>query len=362
MASQTVKVGNSWIQHLNLPLSISLRIFILALTANFVLALIQPRQKWSSVSENSYVGASIATGQGFSSPYLGPPYWVATGPSALVPPVSPYVLAGIFKIFGVLNAPSHRVAVGLNILLHAISCVLLYWICEEIFGKRKGILAGVGLAVLPLLTEPLVLLHLPGDHIFITPHLIWNTHLTELAILLLIWVTLRHVNWAANGIVWGVSVLANPTVLAMLPAFWGWRMREKRRWLDLGLMAGTLALCLGPWLIRNYVVFHHPVFLRDGFGIELRVGNQPGGKGLWTPAVHPATSEYELRRFSEMGELKYAEVCKEEALAVIRARPREFGVNTARRVVYYWLGPPPTPTRLRRVRFLKYLPAFTFCC
>lgn len=62
-----------------------------------------------------------------------------------------------------------------------------------------------------------------------------------------------------------------------------------------------------------------------------------------------------------MGELMYAEVSMREALAVIRARPREFVVNTGRRVLYYWLGPPPTPIQLRRLRFLKYLPALAFC-
>jgi 4-amino-4-deoxy-L-arabinose transferase-like glycosyltransferase len=361
MATQPVKLSSSWIEHLDVRLSISLRIFIFALAAYLVLALVQPREWWGTVPENSYVAASLASGHGFSSPYLGFPYWVTTGPSALVPPSSPFVLAGIFKIFGVLSNASHHVAVGLNIVVHAISCVLLYWICVEIFGSRKALFAAMGLALVPLLTEPLTRLDLPGERLFIPPKLVWNTHLTELAVLLLIWVTLRLANWAVSGIVWGASALTNPTVLALVPAFWGWRMREKRRWLDLVLTASALALCLAPWLIRNYLVFHRPVFLRDGFGIELRVGNQPGGRGLWTAAAHPSRSEYELRRFTGMGELKYAEVSENEALAVIRARPLEFAVNTARRVVYFWLGPPPTPTRLRWLRFLKYLPALVFC-
>lgn len=211
----------------HIRLSIPLRIFIFAFAAYLVLALIQPRREWSSVSENSYVAASLASGQGFSSPYLGPPYLVTTGPSALVPPLSPYLLAGIFRIFGVLSPASRRVAVGLNILVHAISCVLLYWICEEIFGNRVARFAALGLAFLPLLTEPLVWLRLPGDRLFLPPNLIWNTHLTELAVLLLIWVTLRQTHSSVYGMVWGASALTNPTVLALVPAFWGWRMREK---------------------------------------------------------------------------------------------------------------------------------------
>jgi hypothetical protein len=336
--------SNSWDDGRAIRWSISVGIVILALAANLVLALIQPREIWGTVPENSYVAASLATGQGFSSPFSGPPYLLKTGPSALVPALSPYLLAGIFKMFGVLSNASHHVAVGMNILVHAISCVLLYWICQEIFGNRKAPLAALGLALLPLLTESLVRLDLPGERLFIPPKLVWNTHLTELAVLLLIWVTLRRVNSFIYGIAWGASALANPTVLALVPAFWAWRTREKRQWLDLGLAASALALSL-----------------RDGFGIELRVGNQPGGRGLWTAAAHPSRSQYELRRYTEMGELKYAEVCRNEALAVIRARPLEFAINTARRVIYFWLGPPPTPVRLRTLRFLKYLPAFAFC-
>jgi hypothetical protein len=358
MAMQPGKLNNSWIYRLAIRLPISLRIFVFALAAYLTLALIQPPLEWSRVSENSYVAASVATGHGFSSPYLGPPYLVNTGPSALVPPLQPFLLAGIFRIFGVLSLASYQVAVGLNVLVHAISCVLLYWICKETFGNRQALFAALALGFLPLLTEPLVRLHLPGEHLFLPPNIVWNTHLTELAILLLIFVTLRQTHWSLYGIVWGASALTNPSVLALVPAFWGWRIRERRQWLDLVLTASTLVLCLTPWLIRNYMVFHRPVFLRDGFGIELRVGNQPGGKGRWTPQAHPAASEYELRRFAEMGELKYAEVSMHEALAVIRARPREFAINTGRRVVYFWLGPSPTGARLR---WLKYLPLLTFC-
>jgi hypothetical protein len=353
--------SNSWVDGREICWPIPFGIFILALAANLMLAFIQPREIWGSVPENSYVAASLATGHGFSCPFLGPPYLINTGPSALVPPLSPYILAGIFKVFGVLSNASHHAAVGLNILVHAVSCVLLYWICQEIFGNRKALFAGLGLALLPLLTEPLRPLDLPGERLFIPPKLIWNTHLTELAVLLLIWVTLRQVNSCLYGIMWGASALTNPTVLALLPSFWGWRMRGKRQWLDFGVAASALALSLTPWLIRNYIVFHRPVFLRDGFGIELRVGNRPGGRGLWTAAAHPSRSEYELRRYADMGELKYADVSRKEALTVIRARPLEFAANTARRVVYFWLGPPPTPIHLGTLRFLKYLPAFAFC-
>ena len=41
------------------------------------------------------VAASLAAGHGFSSPY-----WIPTGPTALVPPVYPFLLTLVFRVFG----------------------------------------------------------------------------------------------------------------------------------------------------------------------------------------------------------------------------------------------------------------------
>src|SRR5713101_8433262 len=47
------------------------------------------------------VARSIATGHGFSSPYPEP-----TGPTALIPPVYTYLVAGVFKLLGVYSVSS----------------------------------------------------------------------------------------------------------------------------------------------------------------------------------------------------------------------------------------------------------------
>ncbi len=335
--------------------SASCWIFLTAFSVYLALALVQSPLDWSNMAENSYVAASVATGHGFSSPYLQP-----TGPTALVPPLFPYLLAGIFRVFGVLSHHSYVAVVGLNIFAHALSCVVLFWIGRETFGPLTGLCAALGLGCFPLLSEPLSR-YLPGGPLLMPPHLIWNTHLTEFAILLLIWSTVRDVRWPIYGAAWGVSALLNPTILALLPAFWAWRMRERLNWRHLGMGAAALAFCVAPWLIRNYLVFHRPVFIRDGLGIELRVGNQPGQKGLWDGEAHPAVSENEFSRFAQMGELAYAEVSEREALELIRSRPLEFVFNSIRRIWYFWIGPPATAGRLKALRNFKYLPALTFC-
>src|SRR5678815_64790 len=51
-------------------------------------------------AETGAVAAAIAQGRGFSSPLR----MVQTGPTAWFAPVYPYLLAGIFKLFGVYSA------------------------------------------------------------------------------------------------------------------------------------------------------------------------------------------------------------------------------------------------------------------
>ena len=52
------------------------------------------RDHWAFGFETGRVARSIASGQGFSSPYPEP-----TGPTALIPPVYVYLVAGVFKLF-----------------------------------------------------------------------------------------------------------------------------------------------------------------------------------------------------------------------------------------------------------------------
>jgi len=325
-------------------------IFLLAIISNLILALALPRVDWAVAGEIPRIAASVASGRGFSSPFRQP-----TGPSAWSPPIYPYLLAGIFRVFGVFTVASYWVAVAVNLIVHGFSCVVLYWVTRETFGRRTGWYAAMALASFPILFEPLVLLHVLGQGLFIPPNFIWTTHLSELAIVLLIWFTLRQVHWAIYGTAWGIAALINPTILALAPAFLAWRLWQRERWRNLGLAVATAALCVTPWLVRNYLVFHRPVFIRDGFGIELRVGNQPGGKGLWSANVHPDRSDYELSRLAEMGEIEYARVSGQEAMDTIRLRPGEFALNTIRRIAYFWIGTPLTSRRLHALKFLKYL-------
>src|ERR1700757_1432463 len=51
--------------------------------------------------EMGRIGAAIASGHGFSNPF-GP----ATGPTAWEPPLYPYFIAGVFRVFGIYSRAS----------------------------------------------------------------------------------------------------------------------------------------------------------------------------------------------------------------------------------------------------------------
>jgi ABC-type sugar transport system permease subunit len=59
------------------------------------------RHHWRFAWEMGMVARSIVTGKGFSSPYVGD-----TGPTAWFPPLYPYLLAGVFKVFGLFTKAS----------------------------------------------------------------------------------------------------------------------------------------------------------------------------------------------------------------------------------------------------------------
>jgi len=73
------------------------------------------------------IARSIATGHGFSSPTDLP-----TGPTAWMAPVYTYILAGVFKIFGVYSAASAWVILAFNSLCAALTCLTIYRIGEKV--------------------------------------------------------------------------------------------------------------------------------------------------------------------------------------------------------------------------------------
>ncbi len=294
--------------------------------------------------EMGRVGRSIALGHGFSSPYEG-----NTGATAWEPPLYPYLIGGVFKLFGVYTHASARVLLSINSLFATLTCVPMFWIAHRTFGERVAVWSAATWALCPYVW-------------YWSVHWIWDTTFTPLVLACLFllalelqeWPGLR--GWAFFGVLYGVGALANPTMLAFLPfcGLWIWRQRYRRGLPSLGgvaLASVVFFLALTPWLVRNYEVFGRFVFLRDDFGLQIRLGNGPYADGMLMAYLQPNLNRLELEKFQRIGELAYSDSCKRMAFDWIEAHPARFAVISLKRFFYYWNGIPRATSSVAPIDF-----------
>src|ERR1700678_4444089 len=89
------------------------------------------RDHWHFGYETGRIAYSIVQGRGFGSPLFED-----TGPTAWMTPVYPYIVAGVFKLFGTYTETSAVVLLSLNALTSALVCVVVFGIARISFGDR----------------------------------------------------------------------------------------------------------------------------------------------------------------------------------------------------------------------------------
>ena len=281
--------------------------------------------------ETGRVARSIATGHGFSSPYGEP-----TGPTALIPPLYTYLLAGIFKLFGVYSTASALVILGLNNLFSALTCVPLFLIARRVFGPAIAVWAGWIWALFPYA-------------ITLSNVAIWETTLTTLLLTLLVLASLHldhstsKTAWLGYGLLWGIAALSAPTTLSTLPFLGGWIWL--RHWRRGGNCTGPALLAalmfvvtVGPWVWRCSRTYGHFVPFRSGFGLDFRVGNSDDTRTPSNWNVLPADNPDELRKLEIAGEPAYMTQMQLEANQFMTHQTGRFARQTLRRILFTWTG------------------------
>ena len=283
-------------------------------------------------AETGAVAAAIAAGRGFSSPLKD----FLTGPTAWFTPIYPYLLAGIFKLFGTFSYKSDILIRTLDCAFSAFTCWPIFSIGKDAFGKKAGLAAAWLWAVLP-------------TAVFFPVYWVWDTALAGLWMALLVAMTLklrgseRRGFWIAYGAMWAMGAEINPSLLSVLPflALWAiWPLRAHfARAAKLALPAAAIFIVgLAPWAIRNYVVFHKFIPLRSNFGLELWLGNNPEVPDGWSPTRHPNDNLFEGAKYARMTEIPYMEEKEREGWEFVRSHPSEFAGFTFRRFAYNWTG------------------------
>ncbi len=267
--------------------------------------------------EHVAVARSLAAGHGFSNPFgeSNP-----TGSTAILAPVHPAMLAMIFTLFG-YGSRGALAAVLMEVAIQVIAIVLLIRVSTAAFSSyMPGVFAAASMLIL---TKPL-----PA----------WEnaTAWLGMEVIFLLLISRAKVLW--TGVALGAAWLVSPSLIpaSVMAAL---ILRNVRYAITSGAIGVVL---IAPWIVRNSLIFHQAVFLRDSFGLELRVSNndqaEPShtNEGVVFSSMHPsqnATIATELRR---IGEPSYFRSLQTDALEWIHANPKHFLQLTIQRMTLWW--------------------------
>jgi hypothetical protein len=274
---------------------------------------------------------SLATGHGLSSPFLSSPFGGSTGPTALLAPGYPAVIAFFFCIFGSFTTGAAVAVMGAQILFSVTTVLLMMQVARRCFGARAANLSGGFWAVsLPLIWMPTIF---------------WETCLSTLLLLGMIALALRCERrpdrrlWALMGAYSALTALVNPallpTLLAVL-AWAGWQTRKAISHFPIALI--VFCALFAPWPIRNARMLHAFIPLRSTVGLELWMGNRAGATGFLDESQFPLFNRWEYDQYAAKGEVAYMRDKAALARAYMRAHPGEFLRLSTIRLIRFWTG------------------------
>lgn len=293
-----------------------------------------PFKPYENANMNRHLGAeylniarSLAAGEGFANPFREP-----TGPTAWMPPVFPFLLAGLLWLCNGHIDAVMTVVVFVQALVLAGTGLLVLALTRQTAGRMATALAGI------VFSAALVCdYHL---HFQFT-HDCWLILLT-MDILLggLCWARPLASSGAAAawGAFGGMAALINPVIGFVWGVMTAWLAYRQRAWTRLAL-AGALAGCmLVPWTVRNYEVFGRLVPVKSNLAYELYQSQclQPDGLiQLRSFATHPyANPGWERLEYKEKGEMAFLDHKREQFWQAVGDDP----LDLADRAAYRFLG------------------------
>jgi 4-amino-4-deoxy-L-arabinose transferase-like glycosyltransferase len=252
-----------------------------------------------------------------------------------MPPVYPLIVAVLFRSFGVRTVASIFAVHAFDCVISALACIPVFLLARRSLGPRIALWAAWAWAFSPY-------------GIYFAATWPWSTHLLLLCLCWLLYLAQdlerspRLRLWAGFGLLAGFAGLTEPSILVVVPflmALAAWKLaRAGRRWFLPGVVSAlTLTAALSPWMIRNAVVFHRFIPMRDSMGLELWMGNN-GSNLRWTSDdLHPLHDMKEQAEYDK-GELAYMDLKGAQAKAYIQAHPGWYAWMCMRRAVYLWTG------------------------
>ena len=308
------------------------------------------------------IARSVVLGQGYGNPFLG-----HTGPTTWIPPLYTLLLAAVFKVFGIYTSQSAWVIFALNSVFSAATALCVYEIAARCYGRRVALWSGWLWALYPAAMQYAV-------------HWVWDMSLSTwlFAGTILLALRARGVDvthtaegdghrlrrWAWFGLLWGMLLLSNPSLVLALPGMMLWMVWGGRRsafTLEHVVRGAVVAVvvmvvCLAPWVARNWTVFHVFIPTRGNLGAELYQSTLESNDGFpWGATLPMAEADPQMRRYAAIGEVRYVRERGQAAKQRIRENPRRIAGWVMKRVYFFWAGVPHPLDRKPWVEYTREL-------
>ncbi len=275
--------------------------------------------------EHSNVAYSLATGTGYSNPF-----GIPSGPTAWVPPGIPFVYAGALILARFLGIDERAPIVGINLLATVSAVFLVLRFCLGAWRPPARItFAAVFLAYGIL--EP--------------DFLVSSAPLTAAATSLLLAGLSDAARRPGGAVCWSMVFGANALLAVIHPGLAlagalaslvaGLEQMRKRGFgltvlfrSPITAAVAGIAVFSGPWIIRDYIVFHQWIPAKSNGYFELVLSQRETENGVLSQASllvgHPATNPRLLEEYARLGESGFLAPYKEAAREIFRNDLRRY--------------------------------------
>jgi hypothetical protein len=294
--------------------------------------------------ESFRVARSIAEKGEFSNPFVP----LDTGPSAHLAPAFPAFLALLIRTFGDGATGMYAIKVAAAITLSVLLALFPVFSRALGMGQLNGIIASSIWIAAKVGTA--------GGHGHQEVAMFgWESFYGAILVAIALCLFRRYLDNSSRTLAWclgcvmGVLTLTAFTAAIIAIGLFGlllWREKLaifKKRGLLLFLLLP--AMIVAPWTIRNALVFHRFIPVRDNLGLELAVSNNDCAMfGLYQNfdcffEVHPNGSIAEASKVLSLGEPAYNDLKLREALTWIQTHPARFLELCALRFAAFWIPP-----------------------
>jgi 4-amino-4-deoxy-L-arabinose transferase-like glycosyltransferase len=290
--------------------------------------------------ENWVIAHNLVTGNGY----------LLSGrfPTAHKPPVYPFFLALMIRLFG--DQPFLAIRI-VQSFIFAAGAAVAYALFRHLVSGRVALLAAVLVILSPFLRK----VHLWIDSV--------SMSVAGILIVLLLAIQAqrdpaRTGRFVLLGVAAGLLALTLPATLGFVPVIGVWlffQLPPTGRFWKCILYVVTVILCLVPWTVRNAIVFGRLIPVSSNLKLEFWIGNNPEATGGMQNVRRESLTEPRgalAKRLAGLGDLDRNDALGREAWHFIRENPGRFLVLRIKALFYffcsqsYWLEDDHTLNRV----------------